>query len=209
MNFFRIFIVSFYLLCFTFSKSNAQDLSDDIEGYVQKYYELGQFNGSVFVAQNGKVIFSKGFGYADMENKIPNETDTKFRLASITKQFTATLILQLVEQGKIKLDGKLSDYLPYYRKDIGDRITINQILSHTAGLDNHTDDNEFMKNKTAVKVTPKEFILEYCSNELISEPGTKYSYSNTGYFILGAVIEEVAGKTYEEFCKRIFLIRLK
>jgi CubicO group peptidase (beta-lactamase class C family) len=194
----KSFAITFCILLLALPKIFGQDKSIQIDEYVKKYYELGQFNGSILVAKNGSVIYSKGFGYADMENKIPNETDTKFRLASITKQFTATLILQLVEQGKIKLDGKLSDYLPYYRKDTGEKITISQILSHTAGLDNYTDDNDFMKNTTSLKFTPKEFIIGYCSNDLISEPGTKYAYSNSGYFILGGVIEEVTGKTYEE-----------
>src|SRR5690349_17117631 len=123
----------------------SQDKQQKIDELVKKYHELGQFNGAVLVAENGNIIYSKGVGYADMENKIPNMSDTKFRLASVTKQFTATLIMQLVEQGKISLDGKLSDYLPYYRKDVGDRITIHQILSHTSGLGNYTDNRQFMQ----------------------------------------------------------------
>jgi len=176
----------------------AQDNAAKIDEYVQKYYELGQFNGSVLVAEDGNIIFSKGFGYADMENKIPNKTDTKFRLASVTKQFTATLIMQLVEKGKIKLEGRLSDYLSYYRKDIGEKVTIHQILSHTSGLANYTDNQKFMTEEVKNKVAPKDFVLKYCSEDLVFEPGTKWAYSNSGYFILGLVIEEVTGKTYEE-----------
>jgi CubicO group peptidase (beta-lactamase class C family) len=157
---------------------------------------MDEFNGAVLVAEGGSVIYSKGFGYADFENKIPNTPQTKFRLASITKQFTAALIMQLVEKGKIQLDGRLSGYLPYYRKDIGDKITIHQILSHTSGLANYTDKREL--NEAGGKVEPKDFIIKYCSDNLISEPGTSWAYSNTGYFILGAVIEEITGKTYEQ-----------
>ena len=104
---------------------SAQDKVQKIDTLVQQYAALGQINGAILVAENGKVIYSKGVGYADIENKIPNSPETKFRLASVTKQFTAALILQLVEQGKIKLDGKLSDYLPYYRKDVGEKVTRN------------------------------------------------------------------------------------
>src|SRR5688572_29614200 len=125
----------------------SQDKVQKIDELVKKYNELGQFNGSVLVAEGGNIIYSKGVGYADMENKIPNKPDTKFRLASVTKQFTAALIMQLVEKGKINLEGKLSEYLPYYRKDIGDKITIHQILSHTSGLANYTDDMQFMQNE--------------------------------------------------------------
>lgn len=174
----------------------TQDKPEKIEALVQKYFELKQFNGSILVAEDGKVMYSKGVGMADMEKQIPNKPDTKFRLASVTKQFTATLIMQLVEKGKIKLDGKLSEYLPYYRKDIGDKITIHQILSHTSGMDNYTDNVKFLREESTKKVEPKDFVLSYCSNDLKTEPGTEWAYSNSGYFILGAVIEEVTGKKY-------------
>jgi CubicO group peptidase (beta-lactamase class C family) len=188
-----------------FSQYKAQKIDE----LVNKYNELGQFNGAVLVAENGNIIYSKGIGYADMENKIPNKTDTKFRIASVTKQFTATLIMQLVEKGKIKLDGKLSKYLPYYRKDTGDKITIHQILSHTSGLANYTDNPEFMQDEVKNKVTPKDFVLRYCSAELAFEPGTDWAYSNSGYFILGAIIEEVTGKTYEAVLQENILTPLE
>ena len=188
-----------FALIFLFSAGiNAQDKVQKIDELVQKYYRLGQFNGAVLVAEDGNVIYSKGVGYADMENKIPNNEDTKFRLASVSKQFTATLIMQLVEKGKIKLEDNLSVYLPYYRKDVGEKITIAQILSHTSGLANYTDDPKFMQEETDKKAVPKDFVLKYCSEDLVFEPGTKWQYSNSGYFILGLVIEEVTGKTYEE-----------
>ncbi len=193
-RFFRILLLTFL---FAASAVFSQDKVQKIDELAQKYHELGQFNGALLVAEGGKVIYAKGFGFADVEKKIPNAADTKFRLASVTKQFTATLIMQLVEKGKIKLDGKLSDYLPYYRKDIGDKITIHQILSHTSGLANYTDSRSFMTDEVKNKVVPKDFILKYCSEELVFEPGSQWAYSNSGYFILGAVIEEVTGKTYE------------
>lgn len=116
----------------------AQDQAAKIDELISTYNKYGQFNGSALVADKGKVILKKGYGLANMEWNIPNEPDTKFRLGSITKQFTATLILQLVEQGKIKLDGKLSDYLEGYRKDTGQKITIHHLLTHTSGVPNYT-----------------------------------------------------------------------
>lgn len=204
----RYLIIALFVLILPSTQIYSQDRSGQIDELVQKYYDLGQFNGTILVAKNGNIIYSKGVGYADMENKIPHKTDTKFRLASVTKQFTAALILQLAEKGKIKLDGKLSEYLPYYRKDIGDKITISQILSHTAGIDNYTNNRQFMEERIGISVIPKEFILQYCSNDLISEPGTSWAYSNTGYFILGGVIEEVTGKTYGEVLQENILIPL-
>jgi CubicO group peptidase (beta-lactamase class C family) len=197
LNFSRFLRVSALTLLLAVTAAYAQDKIQKIDALAEKYYELGQFNGTVLVAEDGKVIFAKGFGYADVEKKFPNNADTKFRLASVTKQFTAMLIMQLVEKGKVKLEGRLSDYLPYYRKDIGEKITIHQILSHTSGLANYTDDRDFMQYEVKNKVVPKDFILKYCSGELVFEPGTQWAYSNSGYFILGAVIEEVTGKTYE------------
>jgi CubicO group peptidase (beta-lactamase class C family) len=193
-RFLKVSIISILLVA---ASTVSQDKIQKIDELAQKYYDLGQFNGAVLVAEGGNIIFAKGFGYADMEKKIPNGPATKFRLASVSKQFTAALIMQLVETGKIKLEGKLSDYLPYYRKDIGEKITIHQILSHTSGLANYTDNRKFMEEEAKNKVVPKDFVLKYCSEDLIFEPGTKWEYSNSGYFILGAVIEEVTGKTYE------------
>ena len=89
----------------------AQNKSQQIDELISLYNKYDQFNGAALVAENGKVIYKKGFGLANMEWNIPNETDTRFRLGSITKQFKATLVLQLVEQGKLKLDGKVSDYI--------------------------------------------------------------------------------------------------
>src|SRR5882762_5295442 len=124
----------------------AQDKVRQIDELMSQYHKYQQFNGTALVADHGKVIYKKGFGPANMEWNIPNEPDTKFRLGSITKQFTATLILQLVEQGKIKLDAKVSDYLPDYRKDTGARMTIHQLLSHTSGVPNYTAQPGFFAN---------------------------------------------------------------
>ena len=112
----------------------AQDKAAKIDEVMTAANKYRLFNGSVLVAENGKVIYKKGLGLAQMEWNIPNTADTKFRLGSITKQFTSALILQLVEQGKVKLDSKISEYLPAYRKDIGDKVTVHQLLNHTSGL---------------------------------------------------------------------------
>src|SRR5262245_25325635 len=147
-NKFRISIKLLILVFLSAGQINfSQDKAQKIDELVQKYNELGLFNGVVLVAEDGNIVYSKGIGYADIENKIPKTANTKFRLASITKQFTATLVMQLVEKGKIKLDGKLLDYLPYYRKDIGEKVTIRQILSHTAGIGNYTNNGQFMQEE--------------------------------------------------------------
>ncbi len=179
----------------------AQDKAKKVDELLSLYYKYGQFNGSALVADNGKVIFRKGFGLANMEWNIPNEPDTKFRLGSLTKQFTATLILQLVEQNKINLEAKLSDYLPEYRKDTGSKVTIHNLLSHTSGIPSYTSVPGFFQNISRNPFTVDDFIKKYASGDLEFEPGTKFTYSNSGYFILGAIIEKVTGKRYEQVLK--------
>src|SRR5438876_391361 len=180
----------------------AQDKASKIDQLISLYNRYGQFNGSALVADNGRVIYKKGFGLANMEWNIPNAPDTKFRLGSITKQFTATLILQLVEQGKIKLDGKLSDYLPDYRKDTGAKVTIHNLLSHTSGVPSYTSLPGFFANVSRNPFAVDDFMKKYASGDLEFEPGTKFVYSNSGYFLLGAIIEKVTGKPYEQVLKQ-------
>lgn len=183
----------------------AQDKAAKIDEFVQIFHDYGLFSGSVLVAEKGKVIFKKGYGMANIEWNIPNESDTKFRIGSITKQFTSMLILQLVEQGKIDLEGKLSDYLPYYRKDTGEEVTIHQLLTHSSGIPSYTSLPNFFEEISRNPYPVKEFIQKYCSGDLEFKPGSKFNYNNSGYFILGAIIEEITGKTYEEVLKEKIL----
>lgn len=183
------------------TSARAQDKAAKIDQLISLHHKYGQFNGSVLVADNGKVVYKKGVGLANMEWKVPNAPDTKFRLGSITKQFTSTLILQLVEQGKIKLDGKLIDYLPDYRKDTGAKVTIHHLLSHTSGIPSYTSLPGFFANVSRNPFTVDEFIKKYASGDLEFEPGAKFVYNNSGYFLLGAIIEKVTGKPYEQVLK--------
>ena len=180
---------------------HAQDHAVKIQEVLALAQKYRQFNGSVLVAENGKVIYKGAFGSANMEWNIPNTPDTKFRLGSITKQFTATVIMQLVEQGKIKLDAKLSDYLPEYRKDVGDKVTIHHLLTHTSGIPSYTSQPGFFENVSRNPYKVDEFVQKYASGDLQFEPGSKYTYNNSGYFLLGAIIERVTGKPYEQVLK--------
>jgi len=175
-----------------------QDKASKIDTLLQAYHDNGQFNGTALVAENGKVIYKKGIGLANMEWNIPNTPDTKFRIGSITKQFTSMLVMQLVEQQKIDLQGKLTDYLPYYRQDTGQKVTIHHLLTHTSGIPSYTSLPQFSEEVSRDPYPVDEFITKYCSGDLEFEPGSQFSYNNSGYFLLGAVIEKVTGKTYEE-----------
>ena len=198
---FTLFIVAFITATNAFAQENVQK----IDVLVKQYYDYGQFNGSILVADKGKIIYEKGFGMANMEWAIPNQPDTRFRIGSVTKQFTAALILQLVEEGKIKLDGKITDYLPDYRKDTGDKVTIHQLLNHTSGIPSYTGRPDFFPENSRDPYSVSDFIKKFASGDLEFEPGSKFAYNNSGYFLLGAIIEKVAGKSYEiVLSERIF-----
>ena len=177
-----------------------------IDQVMQTHAAAGDFNGAALVARQGQILYEKGFGSANLEWSIPNDVRTKFEIGSMTKQFTALLILQLVNEGKIRLDGHLADYLPYYRKDTGNRITIAELLSHTSGVPNFIGLPGFLEGPASrTRFSVKEFVQEFCSHDLRFEPGTKFEYSNSGYFLLGAVLEQVSGESYEQMLKeRIF-----
>ncbi len=190
-------ITSLLLILFVSTASFAQDKAKQIDDLMRKYVDNSKFNGTVLVAESGKVIFKKGYGMANMEWAIPNAPDTKFRLGSVTKQFTSMLIMQLVEQGKIKLDGKITNYITDYPKATGDKITIHHLLTHTSGIPNYTGFPNFETTLSRNPYKSTEFIKKFSELPLDFEPGSTYSYSNSGYFLLGVIIEKVTGKTYE------------
>ncbi|MEJ2542866.1 MAG: serine hydrolase [Calditrichaceae bacterium] len=193
----KIFVVFSFILLVLPDYNFGQDKTVEIDKLMQLYNEYGQFNGTVLVAENGKIILQKGYGLANMEWNIPNAPDTKMRLGSITKQFTSMIIMQLVEEGKIKLDAKMTEYLPEYRKDTGDKVTIHHLLTHTSGIPSYTGLPSFTSDISRTPFPVDEFVEKFCSGDLEFEPGTQYKYNNSGYYLLGAIIEKVIGKTYE------------
>ena len=202
---FRLRLCAAIILLFLPSLALAQDKAAKIQEVLSLAHKYRQFNGTALVAENGKVIHKQGYGLANMEWNIPNTPDTRFRLGSITKQFTAALTLQLIEQGKLKLDGKISDYLPDYRKDIGQKVTIHHLLTHTSGIPSYTSQPGFFENVSRNPYKVADFVTKYASGDLEFEPGSKHVYNNSGYFLLGAIIESVTGKTYEQALKENIL----
>ena len=191
-------LLIFFIIASSSPEIHSQDKAEKINSIMSKYADLGIFNGSVLVADKGKVIYEKGFGFANMEWKIPNTTETKFELGSVTKQFTAALIMQLVEDGRLNLDDKISDILDYYPKKNGSRITVHQLLTHTSGIPNYTNSPGFMQDLAYKNLSPEELIMTFADQPLNFEPGSQFSYSNSGYIVLGAIIEKLTGKPYEQ-----------
>ena len=169
-----------------------------IDELINAYHQLDQFHGSALVAEKGQVILKQGYGLADREFGIPNGPETKFRLGSITKQFTAVLVLQLVEQGKLKLEGKISDYLPEYPKKVGERVTIHQLLNHTSGIPSYTGFPEMFTKHSRNPFTPLELTRLFWEKDLEFEPGSRFAYNNSGYHLLGVLVEKVTGEPYEK-----------
>lgn len=189
--------------------SHGQGKVEKLDKLLSTYAEYGAFNGSVLVADKGSVIYKKGFGLADMEWNIPNEPDTKHRLGSITKQFTSLLIMQLVEQGKLKLDVPISSYLPDYPKQTGDVVTIHHLLTHTSGIPNMTAFPGFLNDISPNAYTPVQLVDLFADSVLEFKPGERFAYSNSGYIVLGYIIEKVTGKSYEQVLQQNILTPLK
>jgi D-alanyl-D-alanine carboxypeptidase len=161
----------------------------------------------MLIEQKGKVTYKKSFGFADFPFRIPNTTDTKYKVASITKAFTSVLILQLYEQGKLDLSKPIIKYLPEYKGPAGNIVTIKQLLNMTSGIRNMDDGltlEKALNNGMPQYQTPNtldEMLTKYCSDTLVAQPGTVFDYNNADFIILGKIIEKITGKSYEDNLK--------
>lgn len=166
--------------------------------------QTGAAGLTVAVARNGKVILSKGYGLAEVEHGVPADGDSLFRMGSITKQFTAAAIMRLVENGKLGLDDPITKCLPEYNTQ-GRQITIRHLLTHTSGIKSYTDLKQVMVDEPERKLTHQELIGMVEDEPLAFEPGTRFVYCNTGYYLLGMIIETVSGRDYCEYLREEFI----
>jgi CubicO group peptidase (beta-lactamase class C family) len=164
---------------------------------VMQSYVAGHFMGTALVARGNEVLFSKGYGSADLEWDIPNSPNTKFRLGSVTKQFTAASILLLEERGKLSVNDPVKKYVPD-APAAWDKITIYNLLTHTSGIPNYTSFPDYPKFQSFPN-TAEELVARFRDKPLDFEPGEKWSYSNSGYVLLGYLIEKITGASYEKF----------
>ncbi|MBJ6108824.1 serine hydrolase [Hymenobacter sp. BT523] len=173
-------------------------LAQQLDDFVRQYEKSGRFSGTALVADHGNILLQKGYGLANREQNRANSADTKFRIGSLTKQFTAALVLQLVDKGRLRLDGHVADYLPDYPQPAGGQITLHQLLTHTAGLPNYTAQPSFASAVMRTPHTPTQLVALFSTLPLEFAPGTQYHYSNSNYVLLGAIIEKVTGKPYAQ-----------
>jgi D-alanyl-D-alanine carboxypeptidase len=180
-------------------------VATDLTSAVDQAAAQGKFSGVVLLAENGKPILTKAWGFADAAQKIPNKTDTKFNLGSINKIFTQVAIAQLAEQGKLSLSDRIRRRLPDYPSLVADRITIQQLLTMTSGLGDFFGERYDATPKTKLRTLP-DFLALFVDQPLLFEPGTSRRYSNAGYVVLGLIIEKVSGETYYDYVRRhVFL----
>lgn len=184
----NIFIL---ILILVFSTAlNAQDSTvQKLEELITAYAKAGRFNGSALVAQHGNILLQKGYGIKNADNNSMNDANTIFQIASVTKQFTATVILKLVELKKMSLNDRLSKFYNSFQN--GDSITIEQLLTHTSGLRNFTEED------SSINETDEQRMIPYLRKlKPDFAPGSNWHYSNSGYVILGYIIEKVSGMSY-------------
>ena len=181
----------------------AQTIPAKLDSLLDAYARVWDYTGSVLVATKGAVLFEKGYGYKNKETRSLNDINTIFQIGSITKQFTSAIILQLEEQKKLSLQDSLTKYISDYPN--GNKITIEQLLTHTAGVYNYTDDAAFMKSESMHPISRDSLIARFKYKPLDFTPGEKFSYSNSGYELLGYIIEKVTGESYFQVVRqRIF-----
>jgi CubicO group peptidase (beta-lactamase class C family) len=178
----------------------APPTTGQLAAYVRQFAQAGRFSGTVLVADQGQVLLAQGYGLADQHRREANTPATRFRIGSLSKQFTAVLVLQLVEQGQLKLDGPVADYLPDYPLPAGRQITLHQLLSHTAGLPDFTRLPAFAELARQPR-TPAQLVASFAQEPLEFTPGTRFAYSNSGYVLLGAILERVTGQPYSQLLR--------
>jgi CubicO group peptidase (beta-lactamase class C family) len=199
----KIFVLVAVLFVVHFSFAQG----DKLDALIDAYAKLYKFNGSALVAKNGVILLNKGYGYRNATDKVENNEQTIFQLGSVTKQFTSAVILKLQEEKKLRVSDKLSKYFPGYPK--GDSITIEQLLTHTSGIYNYTNDGKFMANEVTKSANREMMMALFKDKPLDFSPGSSWSYSNSGYSLLGYIIEAVTKKSYEQAVRKYIFTPLK
>jgi CubicO group peptidase (beta-lactamase class C family) len=168
--------------------------------------DLGRFSGSILIARDGEILVSKGYGMANHELNVSNTPQTKFRIGSVTKQFTSMLIMILQERGKLNVNDPISKFIPEYPN--GDKITVHHLLTHNSGIPDLLEIDGFEDIKRDPS-TPEKTVEFFKTEPLIFEPGAEHKYSNSNYVLLSNIIELITGKSYEDFLNENIFIPLE
>ncbi|MES2465240.1 MAG: serine hydrolase domain-containing protein, partial [Armatimonadota bacterium] len=179
--------------------------ADQIGALVKSYHERSLFDGVVLAAQKGAVVYQGAIGLADRQRRIPHTLEARFPICSITKQFTALLVMQQIVAGKLRLEGTVAEALPDFPKETGSRITLKNLLMHTSGLPNTEDIPGFYTSADPRLADSAYVVRIYGGKPLVSEPGAKFSYNNLDYLVLAAILEKTGGKPYAVLMKERIL----
>ena len=171
-------------------------LAHRLDSIVRAFHRDGRFTGAVLVGRDGRVVYRGAAGMANREWDVANTVDTRFRIASTTKQFTAALVLRLVEDGLLRLDGRVVDYLPDYPRPQGEQVTLHHLLSHSSGIPNYVAVPRFYQEIGPRPHTPAGLVALFAARPLAFAPGARWDYSNSNYVLLGAIVERVTGLPY-------------
>jgi CubicO group peptidase (beta-lactamase class C family) len=176
------------------------DLAKQLGAYLEQAAASDAFSGAVLIAKNGQPVFKQAYGMADKSNKTLNTTDMKFDLGSMNKMFTAVAIAQLAERGKLSFTDTVSKLLPGYpNKALAEKVTVHHLLTHTSGMGSYFNE-KFIANLNNMK-TVSDYLPLFANEPLGFEPGTKWQYSNSGFVVLGLIIEELSGQTYYDYVR--------
>jgi CubicO group peptidase (beta-lactamase class C family) len=197
--------VALTLNCAAQTRPDAQALATEADRYLNSLVAQNRFGGAILVARDGKALWRKGYGMANLENEVPNSTQTKFLIGSVTKQFTAVAVLMLAERGKLSVEDSICKYIAECPA-MWQPITIQQLLTHTSGL---PDATAFRSADPADSSPAAGLVERFKKRELAFKPGEKFGFSNPGYIFLGHIIERVSGKSYEAFLKENIFEPLK
>jgi CubicO group peptidase (beta-lactamase class C family) len=176
-------------------KQTQAELLRELETFTQKLADADVFSGALLLAKDGQVLFKQAYGTANKDFAAPNRIDTKFNLGSMNKMFTAVAIAQLAERGKLSFEDPLSKFIEFPNKEAADKIKLKHLLTHTAGLGSYFN-RKFQESSRALYRTVDEMLKLAADEKLQFEPGTRWSYSNTGMLVLGKVIEKASGQDY-------------
>ncbi len=204
-----VLLFSMTILCLNLApRAQAQtpDTVSLINEYMDALVKAGKFNGSLLIARDGKVVVSKGYGMSNFELDVPNTPQTKFRIGSITKPFTATAIMLLQERGKLTVQDSICKYVADC--PVGwQQITLHHLLSHTSGLAKHDKAADYLKT-AMMPMSVMQLIDSFKNKPADFKPGEKFDYNNNGYILLGYVIEKVSGQSYETFLRENVFVPL-
>ena len=191
------------LACAQSSQSNStvkmseEQFAAQLEALIDKAAVDDSFSGAALVAKDGKAIFKKAVGFANKETKLPNKIGTKFNLGSINKSFTSVAVAQLAQQGKLQYSDTIARHLPDYpNKTVAEKVTIHQLLTHTSGLGDYLNSESLAQVKTL-----RAFLPLFVDQPLLFAPGEKQQYSNSGYVVLGLIIEKLSGRSYYDYVR--------